>query len=173
MVPLGRLHSRILQNADLPASPILMHNSGVGSIWILVGKQYIGNLTMTIFYSFGLPHGLRTPREDIAFTAQPKIQSQSQIFRYNRSIFCLPHLPKFSDVFDLCLYWVSVGCGLPKCAIVHRAHLLPTPLPNRWILSVIQIRSIWHFTYVCRNQIPTYIFSSRSESSKSIFFQLT
>ena len=27
-------------------------------------------------------HGLRTPIEEIAFTAQPKINSQSQIFRY-------------------------------------------------------------------------------------------
>ena len=53
-------------------------------------------------------HGLRTPREEIAFTAWPKIQSQSQIFRYGRSIFSLPHLPKFSDIFDLCLHWVSV-----------------------------------------------------------------
>ena len=53
-------------------------------------------------------HGLRTPREEIAFTARPKIQSQSQIFRYGRSIFCLPHRPNFSDIFDLCLHWVSV-----------------------------------------------------------------
>ena len=53
-------------------------------------------------------HGLRTPREEIAFTAQPKIQSQSQIFRYGRSIFGLPHRPNFSDIFDLCLHWVSV-----------------------------------------------------------------
>ena len=51
-------------------------------------------------------HGLRTPREEIAFTARPKIHSQ--IFRYGRSIFCLPHRPKFSDFFDLCLHWVSV-----------------------------------------------------------------
>ena len=29
-------------------------------------------------------HGLRTPGEEIAFTAQPKIQSQSQIFRYSQ-----------------------------------------------------------------------------------------
>ena len=55
-----------------------------------------------------LEHGLRTPREEIAFTAWPKIQSQSQIFRYGGSIFCLPHRPKFSDIFDLCLHWVSV-----------------------------------------------------------------
>ena len=53
-------------------------------------------------------HGLRTPREEIAFTARPKIQSQSQIFRYGGSIFCLPHRPNFSDIFDLCLHWVSV-----------------------------------------------------------------
>ena len=53
-------------------------------------------------------HGLRTPRQEIAFTARPKIQSQSQIFRYGGSTFCLPHRPNFSDIFDLCLHWVSV-----------------------------------------------------------------
>ena len=53
-------------------------------------------------------HGLRTPREEIAFTARPKIHSHSQIFRYGGSIFCLPHRPIFSDIFDLCLHWVSV-----------------------------------------------------------------
>ena len=57
-------------------------------------------------------HGLRTPREEIAFTARPKIQSQSQIFRCGRSIFCLPHRPNVSDFFDLCLHWVSVVRGL-------------------------------------------------------------
>ena len=55
-----------------------------------------------------LQHGLRTPREEIVFTARPKIQSQSQLFRYGRSIFCLPHRPNFSDILDLCLHWVSV-----------------------------------------------------------------
>ena len=61
----------------------------------------------------GILHGLRTPREEIAFTARPKIQFQSQIFMYSRSIFCLPHRPNFSDIFDLCLHWVSVvrGCN--------------------------------------------------------------
>ena len=56
-------------------------------------------------------HGLRTPREEIAFTARPKIQFQSQIFRHGRSIFCLPNRPNFSDIFDLCLHWVSVVRG--------------------------------------------------------------
>ena len=44
-------------------------------------------------------------------TARPKIQSQSQIFKYGRSIFCLPHWPNYSDIFDLCLHWVSVVHG--------------------------------------------------------------
>ena len=56
----------------------------------------------------GWKHGLRTPSEEIAFTAWPKIKSTSQIFRYGRSIFCLPHQPNVSDIFDLCLHWVSV-----------------------------------------------------------------
>ena len=59
-------------------------------------------------------HGLQTPSEEIVLPARPKIKSQSQIFRYNRSIFCLPHRPKFSDIFDLCLHWVSV---VRECSI--------------------------------------------------------
>ena len=55
--------------------------------------------------------GLRMPREEIAFILRPKIQSQSQIFRYGRSIFCLPHRPNFSDIFDLCLHWMSLVGG--------------------------------------------------------------
>ena len=42
----------------------------------------------------------------ITFTARPKINSHSQIFRYGRSIFYLPYLPKFTDFIDLCLHWV-------------------------------------------------------------------
>ena len=33
---------------------------------------------------FSFSHGLRTPSEEIVFTARPKIQSQSQIFRYGQ-----------------------------------------------------------------------------------------
>ena len=70
-----------------------------------------------LFFKF-FEHGLRTPREEIDFTARPRIQSQSQIFRYGGSIFCLPHRPNFSDIFDLCLHWVSV-----VRALVHREFL--------------------------------------------------
>ena len=57
---------------------------------------------------YPLDHGLRTPREEIAFTTRPKIHSHSQIFRYGQSIFCLTHRLNFSDIFDSCLHWVSV-----------------------------------------------------------------
>ena len=67
-----------------------------------------------------LPHGLRTPRDELTFTARPKIQSQSQIFRYGGSIFCLPHRPNFSDIFDLCLHWVSVVRDYRDGFAVHK-----------------------------------------------------
>ena len=53
--------------------------------------------------------------EEIAFTAWPKIQSQSQIFKCSWSIFCLPHQPNFSDIF-LFLHWVSVVLGYDTVA---------------------------------------------------------
>ena len=65
-------------------------------------------VTSFLLRTMGGCHGLRTPREGIAFTARPKIQSQSQIFRYGWSIFCLPHRPNFSDIFNLCLHWMSI-----------------------------------------------------------------
>ena len=58
-------------------------------------------------HKYSYIQGLRTPIEEIAFTARAKINSHSQIFRYGQSIFCLPHWPKFSDFSDLCLHWVS------------------------------------------------------------------
>ena len=69
--------------------------------------------------SYSFEHGLRTPREEIVFTARPKIQSQSQIFRYGGSIFCLPHRPNFLDIFDLCLHWVSVVRAFEYSSIFH------------------------------------------------------
>ena len=49
-------------------------------------------------------HRLLTLGEEIAFTAQPKINFHYQIFSYGQSISCLPYRPKFSD-----FYWVSVA----------------------------------------------------------------
>ena len=59
----------------------------------------------------GQIHELRMPREEIAFTARTKLQSQSHFFRYGHSIFCLPHRPNFSYIFDLYFHWVSVVRG--------------------------------------------------------------
>jgi phosphatidylglycerophosphate synthase len=70
-------------------------------IYILLQREIFLDFILAVY-----AYGLRTPREEIAFTARPKIKSQSQIL----SIFCLPHWPKTSDFFDLCLHWVSVVC---------------------------------------------------------------
>ena len=67
---------------------------------------------------FDYKHKLKTPSEKIAFTVWPKIHSHSQIFRYGRSIFCLPHRPNFSDIFDLCLHWVSVVRELIQTIVI-------------------------------------------------------
>ena len=71
-------------------------------------EEYRTEGKLYIYKSPCSAHGLRTPRGEIVFTALPKIHSHSQIFRYASSIFCLPHRPNFSDIFDLCLHWVSV-----------------------------------------------------------------
>ena len=78
---------------------------------------------------FSILHGLlRMPGEEIAFTAWPKINSHSQIYRYGQSIFCLPHRPKFSCLFDLCLHWVSVVQSMTEAVFLtlgwrRRSHL--------------------------------------------------
>ena len=76
---------------------------GVPAYWCCVARRKENKWSRL---NFDYEHGLRTPKEEIAFTARPKIQFQ--IFSYCQSIFCLPHLPNFSDIFDLCLHWVSV-----------------------------------------------------------------
>ena len=55
-------------------------------------------------------HELCMHGEEIAFTERPKIHSKSQIFMYCRSIFCLPHLPKFSDNFVRCPLMANIDC---------------------------------------------------------------
>ena len=64
------------------------------------------------------------PVRKFTFDARPKINSQSQIFRYGRSIFCLSHRPKFSDFFDLCLHWVSVVRGFRSINLAGQVDLL-------------------------------------------------
>ena len=82
-------------------------NGGKVFLNACITKKYL-TLYITIFQIYRYRHGLRTHGEEIAFTAWPKINSHSQIFRYGQSIFCQSHRPKFSDFFDLCLHWVSV-----------------------------------------------------------------
>ena len=72
----------------------------------------------TLSGNYGVRHGLRTPGEEIAFTARPKIKSQSQCYRYGRSIFQLSHRPKVSDFFDLLM--PSLDVRSPWCKVFTR-----------------------------------------------------
>ena len=101
------IFSKILQYKDyvsnLKSRPYLIIGNWFWIQWCPKSKVWAKGPTFICFF-----HGLRTPGEEIAFTARPKIHSYSQIFRYGRSTFCLPHRHKFSYFFELCLHWVSV-----------------------------------------------------------------
>ena len=94
------------------------------------------------------------PREEMALTARPKIHAHSQIFRYGRSIYCLPHLPKISDFIDLCLHWVSV-VRVPEskvhlkevCIQIYVPPLLKFQYLNEFLIS------IWILFYILRQKI--------------------
>ena len=77
-------------------------------IIVLLRKNYVDGERQ---YLLCFLHGLRMPSKEIVFTLRPKIHSHSQISRYSRRRFCLPHQLKFSDFFDLCLHWVSLVRG--------------------------------------------------------------
>ena len=60
---------------------------------------------------FAFVHGLRTPVEEIAFSARPKINSHFQIFRYGRSIRILSATS--AQIFRF--LWFRYACiGCPK-----------------------------------------------------------
>ena len=58
-------------------------------------------------------HGLWTLGEEIVFTTWPKINSHSQIFRYGRSIFCLPN-------FQISLIYAFIGCLQYVCFMISQ-----------------------------------------------------
>ena len=99
--------------------------------------------------TYSIYHGLRTPREEIAFTARPKIQSQ--IFRYGGSIFCLPHRPNFSDIFDLCLHWVSVVRGI---YYIHFSSIGTTLITERETSDPLEIE--WITCFFFSNKCSSY-----------------
>ena len=99
------------------------------TVHMILIEKLLGNQLYVRFQVFSneCKHGLRTPREEIAFTARPKIHSHSQIFRYGGSIFCLPHRPEFSGFFAFCLHWVSV-VRAPTFKIISTLILILIPL---------------------------------------------
>ena len=103
---------------DEPLTPLTVINLTekklTGSWSILWKKLYSKcNLSKSKFEGkFVIHTDYRRPERK--FTDKLKIHSHSLIFRYGRSIFCLPHRPKFSDFFDLCLHLVSMVRGRCK-----------------------------------------------------------
>ena len=65
--------------------------------------------TLCCMINEGPHHGLRTLREEIAFTARPKIHSHSQIFRYGRSIFSATS----AQIFRYLWFMPSLGVRSP------------------------------------------------------------
>ena len=114
--------SRLLAVIQLWYIPLVNNQNhqyfGLGPIPILKLKPKLVN-------TFG--YRLWKSSEEIVITARPKIKSQYQIFRYSRSMFCLPHQPKISDLFDL---WIN-GCpqsmtGGIKSEVITLPALIPT-----------------------------------------------
>ena len=77
------------------------------SFWVsaTVGEKDIFYL-FKIFQHY-IPHELRRHPEK----KYPSLHGRkfTPIFMYERNVFCLPHRSNLSDIFDLCLHWVSVG----------------------------------------------------------------
>ena len=113
----------------------------------------------------GLYLRLRTLREEISFTARPKIHYHSQFFKYGQSIFCQTHWLIFSDIFDLCLHWVSVVRGLYKLYI----QLNPT---KGWEQEWFFKRIVSHYDYASSTVHTTWIFIRHDQKNLAFKFIL-
>ena len=126
------------------SGPILQMRAKFFKIFSSILLEFLDNIHCLKYVE---NHGLRTPTEEIAFTALPKILSHSQIFRYGQSIFCLPHRLNFSGILDLCLHWVSVvrDENQRNCKYSFRNHFIPLfcqLLKNATFLSFCTISSL-------------------------------
>ena len=110
-------------------------------------NSWFGRFILWMIFLRFPPKNLVFISEEIAFTARPKIHSHSQIFRYGRSIFCLPHRPKFSDVFDLCLHWVPVVRGQVICLEWTLSRLIwSSPLCIHFNLIRYKVHRVYRLT---------------------------
>ena len=93
------LKSVNLRNMGQVSSNVVHYAKGQHLFLRQFHTDLVPKIIILTFFSFSNPNyqGLRMPREEVAFTARPKIHSHFQIFRYGQSIFCLPHRPNFSD----------------------------------------------------------------------------
>ena len=83
-------------------------------------------------------------RNRLHCTAWPKINSHSQIFRLNPSIFCLPYRSKFSYLFDLCIQWVSVVRGAHSAVAIAQNPCRIQGLITMHPALLVSGAVIWH-----------------------------
>ena len=79
-----------------------------GSVWNspLIHKCLNEFIIILCYVHFVYKHGLWTPREEIAFTAGPKIQSQSQNLGTAEAYFVCHTSP----IFQISLIYAFIGC---------------------------------------------------------------
>ena len=86
-------------------------------MYYLASEPYHWIIAHAISFIFVYPYTRIPSKNKCQFflrKKQAEHHTTAQIFRYGGSIFCLPHRPIFSDIFDLCLHWVSIVRGLTK-----------------------------------------------------------
>ena len=131
-------------------------------IWWFIPESFGHHLIMSGSI-LGCTHGLQTLVEEIAFTSRPKIKSQSQIFRYGQSIFCLPHRTNFSYIFDFCLHWVSIvrGCTDAWYYTHTKNHddFGRVILSTFHIICLVNITDIVHIEYIVQHGQSSFLFS--------------
>ena len=76
--------------------------------------QPAGKETNVQITDYGCPERKYSSVLGQKFTPIPKF-----LGTYGRSIFCLPHRPNFSDLFELCLHWVSVVYGTNVLSLIY------------------------------------------------------
>ena len=112
-----------------------------GSVWNspLIHKCLNEFIIILCYVHFVYKHGQWTPREEIVFTARQKIQSQSQIFRYGRSIFLSASSAQF---FRYLWFMPSLGVRSPCC---HAFNLLCSSNIIEKLANTIALATRWDF----------------------------
>ena len=99
--------------------------------------------------TIGQQHGLRTPGEEIVFTARPKINSHSQIFRWAEAYFVCHIGPNF----HISLIYAFIGCP-------H--------IRNPWFESILGRNNYCHSSFCTANLFKAIVTFSIMGSNQKV-----